>query len=78
MVYCMVYCMTDRDGEELVEQEIERLSAVLIPYLCERTGLSHDQVQAVMEAQETFWEHQPHVIGRMFIFGFTLDEGEHA
>ena len=64
------------DGEELLEQEIERLSAVLIPYLCERTGLSHAQVKAVMDAQETFWDTQPHVIGRMFIFGFPVDEGQ--
>jgi len=66
----------ESDSEERLEQEIERLSAVLIPYLCERTGLSHHQVQALMDAQETFWDTQPHVIGRMFIFGFPVDEAE--
>ena len=68
--------MNDTDGEEQLAQEIERLSAVLIPYLCERTGLSHTQVQSVMDAQEMFWDTQQHVIGRMFIFGFPVDEGQ--
>ena len=59
-----------------VEQEVERLFALLIPYLCEHTGLAKSQIESVMRAQEAFWEHQPHVIGRMFILGFELDEDE--
>ena len=55
-----------------VEQEIERLSDLIIPYICERTGLSHAQVEQVMDAQEDFWDHQPHVIGRMFVLGFEV------
>ena len=63
--------MTDSEGE--VEREVERLSTVLIPYLCERTGLSRWQVEAVLNAQEDFWDSQPHVVGRMFILGFPVD-----
>ena len=64
------------DSEERLEQEIDRLLAVLIPYLCEHTGLSHDQIQAVMNAQEIFWDTQPHVMGRMFIFGFPVEDDD--
>ena len=56
-----------------VEQEVERLSAVIIPYLCERTGLSKADVTRVMDAQEQFWNEQKHVIGRMFVLGFELE-----
>ena len=58
------------------EQEIERLSAVIVPYICERTGLQASQVEAVMNALETFWDGQPHVIGLMFINGVPLTEGD--
>ena len=56
-----------------VEREVERLAAVLIPYICERTGLSAADVTRVMEVQEQFWEQQPHVIGRLFVLGFEVD-----
>jgi len=59
------------DGD--LKREVERLSAVLIPYLCERTGLSHAEVESVMDAQEEFWDSQKHVIGRMFILGFEVN-----
>ena len=59
-----------------VEQEIERLSAVIVPYICERTGLSHAQVERVLDVQEEFWDAQTHVIGRMFILGFEVGEGD--
>ena len=65
--------MTDHEDE--VEKEVERLSAVLVPYLCERTGLSRIQVTTLLNAQEAFWESQPHVIGRMFILGIPVDGG---
>ena len=58
-----------------LEQEIERLAALLPAYLCERTGLSMAQVITLLDAQEVFWDGQPHVIGRMVIFGFEI-EGE--
>lgn len=61
------------DDDDRVEREIERLSAVLVPYICERTGLSHDQVCKVMEVQETFWESQKTVMGRLFVLGFEID-----
>ena len=64
------------DAHDEVEREVERLSTVLIPYICERTGLSRAQVTQVMEAQEDFWDKQPHVIGRMFILGFELEDDE--
>ncbi len=57
-----------------VEHEIERLTAVIVPYLCERTGLSAKQVRAVLDAQEMFWDNQPSVVGRMFILGFPIDD----
>lgn len=57
-----------------MEREVERLSQVLVPYLCERTGLSHDVIARVLDAQEEFWDTQPHVVGRMFILGFDTDE----
>ena len=57
-----------------VERDVERLSSLLVPYICERTGLSHDDVVKVMEAQDTFWTEQPHVVGHMVILGFSADE----
>ena len=56
------------------EQEIERLGNVIVPYLCERTGLQKDQIERVMEAIEEFWEGQPHVVAQMFIFGAPVDD----
>ena len=61
--------------EAAVEREIERLAAYLVPYICERTGLSHEVVEQVMESQESFWDDQPHVVGRMFILGWEIDDG---
>ena len=57
-----------------VEKEVERLSSLLVPYICERTGLSRDDVVKVMEAQDQFWTEQPHVVGHMVILGFNADE----
>ena len=62
--------MSDSD----LEREVERLGAVLVPYICERTGFSATQVERVLDVQEEFWEHQPHVIGRIFILGFKVDD----
>ena len=62
--------------EELVEKEVERLMAVLVPALCERTGFSRRQVEAFLQAQEDFWDEQKHVVGRMFVLGFELGEGD--
>ena len=67
---------SNTDGENEVAREIERLSAVIIPYICERTGLSHAQVERVMDVQEEFWDAQTNVIGRMFILGFEVGEGD--
>ena len=61
--------------EAAVEREIERLAAYLVPYICERTGLSQEVVEQVMESQEAFWDDQPHVVGRMFILGWEIDDG---
>lgn len=33
----------------------EELLAMLIPYVCEHTGLSRHDVEAVLDAQEAFW-----------------------
>lgn len=68
--------MNSVSDESDVEREVERLAFVLVPYICERTGLSHDQVARVMEVQEEFWDKQPHVIGRMFILGFEIKDDE--
>ena len=57
-------------SEDEVAREIERLSAVIIPYICERTELSHAQVERVLDVQEEFWDAQTHVIGSMFILWF--------
>ena len=59
---------------EEVEREIERLTTLLVPYLCERTGLSRIQIEQLMEAQEAFWDAQPHVMGHMVILGFDVED----
>ena len=59
-----------------MDKEIERLSELLVPYLCERTGLSHDQVVSVLQANDTFWEHQPSVIASMVIFEMPDEDDE--
>ena len=59
---------------DAVQAEVDRLAALLVPYLCERTGLSHDAILQVMEAQEEFWDAQPHVMGRMVVLGFDLED----
>lgn len=61
--------MSDR-----VERELERICALIVPYLCERTGLSAEQITKVMDAQELFWDSQEHVVGRMTVFGFDAEE----
>jgi hypothetical protein len=57
-----------------VEREIERLADLLPAYLCERTGLSMEQVVQVLDAQEAFWDSQPHVVGHMIVLGFEVDD----
>ena len=57
-----------------MEREIERLSELLVPYLCERTGLSGEQVMSVLHANDQFWESQPSVIAQMVIFEMPDDE----
>lgn len=57
------------------EQEIERLGEVLVPYLCERTGLQLDEIERVLDAIETFWDAQPGVVGIMFINGVPIING---
>ena len=68
--------VSDEEDQDRLEDEVDRLAAYLVPYLCERTGLRSEDVQAVLDAQEDFWDEQPHVIGRMFIFGFPIGEDE--
>ena len=58
-----------------LEREVTRLGDLIVPYLCERTGLSRAHVTAVMEAQEAFWQSQPSVIAQMVIFEMP-DDGE--
>ena len=59
-----------------MDKEIERLTDLLVPYLCERTGLSHDQVVTVLQANDAFWENQSSVIASMVIFEMPDDEEE--
>lgn len=59
-----------------MDKKIERLTDLLVPYLCERTGLSHDQVVAVLHANDTFWEQQPSVIASMVIFEMPDEDDE--
>ena len=54
------------------EQEIMRLVELLPIYLCERTGLSREQVENVLNAQEAFWDTQPSVVAHMTILGFDI------
>ena len=54
--------------------EIERLGNVIVPYLCERTGLQKTDIERVMDAIDEFWEGQPHVVAQMFIFGAPVDD----
>ena len=58
------------------EQEIMRLVELLPIYLCERTGLSREQVENVLNAQEAFWETQPSVVAHMTILGFDIVDDE--
>ena len=57
--------------------EIERLGDVIVPYLCERTGLQKEQIERVLDAIDDFWEGQPHVVAHMFIFGAPVDDAPH-
>ncbi len=57
------------------EHEVERLKDLLVPYLCERTGLSAQQVILVLDANDAFWESQPSVIANLVIFQMP-DDGE--
>ena len=54
------------------EQEIARLVELLPIYLCERTGLTREQVVMCLDAQEAFWDSQPSVVAQMTIFGFDI------
>ena len=58
------------------EQEIARLVELLPIYLCERTGLSREQIVMVLDAQEVFWDSQPSVVGHLTIFGFEVEEDD--
>jgi len=55
-----------------LHSEMRRLADLLVPYLCERTGLSREQVESVMDAQGEFWESQHSIIG--MIFGAQEDD----
>ena len=59
---------------EDVEREVERLTDLLVPYLCERTGLQSAQIMAVLKANDEFWESQPSVISHMVLFELPDDE----
>ena len=59
-----------------MDREIERLTDLLVPYLCERTGLSHDQVVSVLQANDAFWENQSSVIASMVIFEMPDEDDE--
>ena len=56
--------------------ELTRLGDLLPVYLCERTGLSMDQIVKVLDATDAFWEAQPHVMGRLLILGVEVDDDE--
>ena len=57
-----------------IADELNRLGDLLPVYLCERTGLSMDQIVKVLDATDAFWQAQPHVMGRMLILGVELDD----
>jgi hypothetical protein len=61
-----------------LEREVERLGDLLLPYICERTGLASKDVELVLNAQEDFWDDQPHVIGRLFILGLPVGDEDDA
>ncbi len=57
-----------------LDDEVTRLTDLLIPYLCERTGFSGAQIQTVLDAQNAFWSSQPSVIAQMVIVEMSDDE----
>ena len=57
------------------EQVKEALAGMLIPYICERTGCSHDDVESVLEAEMSFWQAHPNGIKLMFSEDCGPDDG---
>ena len=49
-----------------LEQVKEALAAMIIPYICEHTGVSHDDVESVLEAEMAFWMAHPNGVQLMF------------
>ena len=59
-----------------IDREVERLTDLLVPYLCERTGLSAQQITMVLKANNEFWESQPSIIAQMMLFQLPGDDDE--
>ena len=57
-----------------LDREVERLTDLLVPYLCERTGLSAKQIALVLKANDEFWESQPSIITQMMLFQLPGDD----
>ena len=57
------------------EQVMEALANMLLPYICERTGISRDNVESVLEAEMSFWQAHPNGIRLMFNEDCGGDDG---
>lgn len=49
-----------------LEQVKQALADMLMPWICERTGVSRDEVEAVLEAEMDFWQSHPNGIRLIF------------
>ena len=63
-------------NDEQMDALIERLTAALVPFICERTTLSSAQVQSVLDANNEFWESRPSVLGQIMLFQLPDDDDE--
>lgn len=50
--------------------EMDRIGDLIVPYLCERTGLSREQIERVLDAQTDFWDVQ------LRKWGFVIEEDD--
>jgi phage tail protein X len=62
--------------DETLHDELDRLTAAIVPFICERTSLSSAQVEAVLEANNDFWDSQPSVLQRLVILALPDEDDE--
>jgi hypothetical protein len=58
------------------ERVKEALASMIIPYICEHTGVSHDDVESVLESEMEFWMAHPN--GVQLMFNYENEDGGEA